>query len=501
MSKLSAIKVRNSKPKEKDYKLSDGRGLYLHVAKSGRKTWRYRYEYIGKETTYVIGEYPTISLEQARTRRTEARELVKSGLSPTAERKDQKRILIEQVELKRQAEQNTFAEIAREWIRQQDEKWSYQHSNHVLNTLQKDAFPTLGDVDVSKIEPPMILQIIRSVESRGSYEIASKVLQRINAVCRYAVQTGRAKYNPAGEMRGVLKTRKVNHRAAISKEQLPQFLLDLESGDIHNTTKLALKFLILTATRSGEVRAATWDEISFDDELWRIPAERMKMNTAHVIPLSQQALEILRTMSEYYGQDGLIFPGIKDQSKQLSENTMLYALYRLGYHSRATVHGFRATFSTIANESGFDGDVIEKALAHEERNRVRAAYHRSEYPFLPKFVGVSLFCQANEFINLGLQLLFELTGMIPAQGMVLGGIGFHLGAIKADFAQFQKAHFTGKHQNLYKERFQLLQKPLAEGSYGVMIWVGVGGDKTKGNGVIGCLLNFSAGEYAGSITV
>ena len=225
----------------------------------------------------------------------------------------------------------------------------------------------------------MILQVIRPIEKRGSLEIASKVLQRMTVVFRYAVQTGKATYNPAGDMRGVLKTKKVTHRAALSIEDMPKFLRDLSEGDIHITTKLALQFTILTAARSGEVRGATWKEIDLESKLWKIPANRMKMDTPHTIPLSRQAITIIERAGKLWGKDGFVFPGIRQGSKQLSENTMLYGLYRLGYHSRATVHGFRATFSTIANESGFDGDVIEKALAHEERNRVRAAYHRSEY--------------------------------------------------------------------------------------------------------------------------
>jgi integrase len=180
-------------------------------------------------------------------------------------------------------------------------------------------------------------------------------------------------------MKGVLKTRKVKHMTALCREELPEFLRTLSSGDIHTTTKLALQFTMLTAARSIEVRGATWDEIDLEEGLWKIPAERMKMDSPHNVPLSKQAVAVLERVSKMFGKNGFIFPGIRQGSKQLSENTMLYALYRLGYHSKATVHGFRATFSTIANESGFEGDVIEKALAHEQRNRVRAAYHRSEY--------------------------------------------------------------------------------------------------------------------------
>jgi integrase len=379
MSKLSAIKIRNAKPKENPYKLSDGKGLYFHISKSGKRTWRYRFKLAYKESMVVLGEYPVMSLEQARVARTEARQVVKDGSNPAQERRAKKQDEIAKVDAARKASKNTFEFIAQEWIEQQNERWSHDHATAVLNSLRNDAFVVLGEHPIDAITPPMILQVIRPIEKRGSLEIASKVLQRMTAVFRYAVQTGRATFNPTADMRGVLKTKKVRHRAALKLEDLPKFLQDLNTGDIHSTTKLALYFVIFTAARSGEVRGATWDEIDFDNKLWKIPAARMKMDTPHTIPLSQQAVAILKRMGTLYGQEGLIFPGIRDQTKQLSENTLLYALYRLGYHSRATVHGFRATFSTIANESGFDGDVIEKALAHEERNRVRAAYHRSEY--------------------------------------------------------------------------------------------------------------------------
>lgn len=379
MSNLTAIQVRNAKPKDRPYKLSDGRGMYLHVAKSGLKTWRYRFRIEGKESTYTLGEYPLMGLEQARLARIEAREMVKSGINPAQKKRHERQEKIDKDIINKESEKNTFKHVAFEWVDQQRERWSTDHTSAVIGTLRVDAFPEIGSLPVDTITPPQVLKILRKIEDRGSLEIARKVLQRMNAVFRYAVQTGRATYNPAADMQGVLKTRRVEHRTAISSDDLPQFLRDLTAGDIHTTTRLALQFLILTAVRSGEVRGATWDEIDLDNKLWTIPAERMKMGTPHKVPLSRQAVAILERMGILYGKAELVFPGIRDQSKQLSENTMLYALYRLGYHSRATVHGFRATFSTIANESGFAGDVIEKALAHEERNKVRAAYHRSEY--------------------------------------------------------------------------------------------------------------------------
>lgn len=379
MAKLTAIQVRSATPKDKPYKLTDALGLYLHVATSGKKTWRYRYRLAGRESTFVMGEYPQMTLEEARKGRVKAREQVKAGINPSQERKETKQETLERGKAVLQINEKCFEVVALEWISHQKERWSKAHANAVLATLEHDAFPLLRGRPVDSITPPVILELIRNIESRGALEIAQKVLQRVNAVLRYAVQTGLATSNPAADMKGVLKPRKVKHMTALDREDLPEFLRALHTADIHATTKLALKFTILTAARSGEVRGATWDEIKLEEGLWRIPAARMKMASPHNVPLSKQAVAILERMARLYSQEGLVFPGIPDNSKKLSENTMLYALYRMGYHSKATVHGFRAVFSTIANESGYNGDVIEKALAHEERNQTRAAYHRSEY--------------------------------------------------------------------------------------------------------------------------
>ncbi|WPD21620.1 MAG: tyrosine-type recombinase/integrase [Candidatus Electrothrix scaldis] len=378
MTKLTAIQIRKAKPQEKPYKLSDGQGLNFHVAVSGKKTWRYRFKLEKKESTCVLGEYPEMTLEQARKARAEAREKVKAGKNPAHERRQEKQAVIEQQKAERELTRNSFEAVAREWMQKQAERWSKGHAAAVRTTLERDAFPFFGDCQVDAITPPMVLEAVQRIEKRGALEIAHKVLQRIKAVFRYAVQTGKATYNPAADMQNVLKTRKKTHMAALSREEMPEFMRKLAQADIDITTKAALRFTILTAARSGETRGATWDEINLDTALWRIPAKRMKMDNPHNVPLSTQAVAIIEQMGRFHGKEGLVFPG-RDGVKPLSENTMLYALYRMGYHSRATVHGFRAVFSTIANESGFDGDVIEKALAHEQRNKVRAAYHRSEY--------------------------------------------------------------------------------------------------------------------------
>ena len=234
---------------------------------------------------------------------------------------------------------------------------------------------------MDKITPPMVLEVVRAIEAKGSLEVAAKTLQRIGAVFRFAIQTGRAAYNPAGDMQGALKAKKPKHHPSLTKEELPGFFRALEEGNIHQVTKAAILFTILTAARTGESRLVLWNEIDQDNQLWTVPAERMKMGSAHKVPLSCQAIAILATMHPYAtGNEGYVFPGIKNPYQPLSSNTMLYGLYDLGYKGKTTMHGFRATFSTILNEdTTFDKDVIERALGHRERNRVRAAYHRSEY--------------------------------------------------------------------------------------------------------------------------
>ena len=376
---LTDIEVRNAKPKEKPYKLTDGKGLHLHVATSGKKTWRYRFTLAGTESTYVLGKYPKLSLKDARDELAEARKQVKAGINPAGERRQEKRANIQQQAEQKALAKNSFEAIAIEWHQQKKDGWSETHAEQTLLFLQREVFPVIGPLQVDKITPPMVLQVLRDIESRGALEIARKTQQRMTSVFRYAVQTGRATFNPAGDMRGVLKARKPKNHAMIDPEELPALLQKLTAADVHTTTRLALQFTILTAARTGEVRFATWNEIDLGKRLWSIPAARMKMQQPHVVPLSTGALAILKRAKILYGDFGYIFPGIVDPAKALSENTLLYALYRIGYHSKATTHGFRALFSTVANEAGFNPDAIERQLAHQEKNAVRAAYNRGVY--------------------------------------------------------------------------------------------------------------------------
>lgn len=375
MGKLTAVQIRNAKPKGKPYKLSDGYGLFFHVAKSGKKTWRYRFKVMGTESTFVLGEYPPMGLSDAREALINARQLVKVGINPAEARKEE----IAASHKEKKAAENSFEKITLEWIDKQQGRWSPNHSAAISKSLNKNVFPEIGHLQIDSITPPQLVTLFEKIENRGALEVARKVLQRVSSIYMYAIRTGRATVNPAASLKGSLKTRKVAHHAALSLDELPEFLSRLSKAKIHITTRLGLKFLILTAARSAEVRGATWAEIDLQDKMWRIPAERMKMDLPHSVPLSEQAIEVLNQIGDTFGRGGYIFPGIRNFNKPMSQNTLLYAMHGLGYHSKATVHGFRATFSTIANENEFDGDVIEKALAHTERNRVRAAYHRSEY--------------------------------------------------------------------------------------------------------------------------
>lgn len=378
MAKLKALQVRNAKG---PCKLSDGHGLYFEITTSGVKRWLYRYKIQGKESTYILDRYPDLSLEEARRAHAEARKLVKSGRNPAKARREKKLANIEEEENEKTSRANSFHFIALEWIEQQRNGWSANHSVDVFRSLENNVFPYLGTMSVEVITPPDVLAVLRKVEARGSLEIARKVLQRTSAVFRYAIQTGRATYNPAADMKGVLKAKSVEHMPAVFDRELSQLLKDIAANQkMHITTKLALQFTAHTACRSGEVRYADWSEIDAENKEWHIPAERMKMRRAHIVPLSRQAFAILERARALFGDGGLIFPSVRDRSKPMSDNAMSKALRDMGYKGKATPHGFRSSFSSMAYEkSGFPSEVIEKSLAHEEKNKIKGAYNRAEY--------------------------------------------------------------------------------------------------------------------------
>jgi integrase len=368
---LSDIAIRNAKPAEKDVYLFDGGGMFLLIKPNGAKWWRLKYRHGGKNKLLSLGVYPETGLKQAREERDKARELLRQGVDPSTERKRDK-------QAQKANQENSFEAIAKEWHGKQAARWSPNHAARVLDSLADNVFPDLGAIPVKDVTAQDLLTTLRKVESRGAHETAARILQRCSAVFRYAIVTGRTTYNPAADLQGALTPAKVTHRAALSAADLPEFFAKLDAYQGQRQTVLALRLLVLTFVRTLELRGARWEEFDFEAAEWRIPAERMKMKEPHIVPLSRQALEVLAELRTLNGSYTLVFPGTKP-SKPISENTILYALYRMGYHSRATGHGFRATASTVLNELGHPPDVIERQLAHAPRNKVRAAYNRAQY--------------------------------------------------------------------------------------------------------------------------
>ena len=368
---LKDISIRNAKPKARIYRLFDGEGLYLEILPSGGKYWRLKYRFAGKERRLALGVYPEVSLADARDRRAQARKALAAGNDPAEIKREAKRVLTQKY-------QSTFEVVAREWHENRLSKWSPKHARKIVNRLERHVFPRIGSRPIAEISASELLSVLRNIEEHGA-EIAHRLLQVCGQVFTYAVVTQRISVNPAVSLRGALKPVVKNNHAFLKPNELPEYLKKLDAYDGAVQTKMALWLLLFTFVRTGELRGAAWSEIDFVKAEWRIPAERMKMREPHIVPLSHQAIRILKEMQPLTGDRQFVFPNQHKPSGQMSENTILYALYRMGYHSRATGHGFRSTASTVLNENGFPPDVIERQLAHSERDKVRAAYNHAQY--------------------------------------------------------------------------------------------------------------------------
>ena len=371
---LSAVECKNTTSNGAGVrKLHDGDGLYLWVFLDGRKYWRMRYWQAGKEKSLSIGVYPKVALSDARKKREELRKQLEADLDPSAERKATNL-------RKKLSAENSFEAVAREWYNKQLHTWVPHHAEDVKRRLESNIFPVLGKRPLGQIEAPELLQAIRAIETRGSYDLAHRVLQVCGQVFRYGIATGRCTRNLSTDLRGALTPHVKQHQAAVRAEELPDLLRAMakydEIGD--KQTRLAMQFLARTFVRTQELIGAEWAEFDLDNALWIIPAARMKMRAEHVVPLSRQSLGILSELKESSRGSRYVFPG-RNRDRPISNNTLLFALYRLGYKGKMTGHGFRAVASTILNEAGFKPDVIERQLAHCERNQVRGAYNRAEY--------------------------------------------------------------------------------------------------------------------------
>lgn len=375
--KLTDKTCQNAKPQKKQYKLFDGGGLFLLVKPSGAKHWRLKYYFLGTEKLLALGAYPLISLAKAREGRDVAKKLLAAQIDPVDNRRGHKRQAIRNA-------QNSFMAVALEWRNNQLDRWSTGHASGVLRKLERDVFPYIGGRPIADIDAPELLEVLRKIENRGSLEVATRVKEICGQVFRYGIATGKCKRDVAADLKGALKTKKTQHYAALDIKEMPEFLnaLRINKPRLYEQTRRGIKMLMLTFVRTGELRYAKWSEFDFKNAQWEIPAERMKMKKPHIVPLSRQVIKILKEQQEEIGHLDVewVFPNQVRPQKSMSENTILFALGRLGYKGRMTGHGFRAlAMSAIKEKLGYRHEVIDRQLAHDPKSKIDRAYDRAKF--------------------------------------------------------------------------------------------------------------------------
>ena len=370
---LTDTAIRNAKPKDKQYKLSDEKGLYLLVKKAG-KYFRLDYRFAGKRKTLAIGVYPDVTLAEAREQRDEARKLIQKGVDPSQHKRDTKNML-------QKIAANDFETIAREWFEKKRPAWAERHAYTVIRRLELNIFPWLGNRPIKLIAAPELLEVLRKIESRGAIETAHRIKQVCGQIFRYAIATGRAERDPSADLKGALTTTKPKSMAAITDpKKIGGLLRAIDGYDGHIITKCALRLAPLVFVRPGELRHAEWTEIDLENAEWKIPAYKMKMKRPHIVPLSKQSIAILMEIEPITGNGLYAFPSLRSTARPMSNNTVNAALRRMGYaKDEMTGHGFRAMASTLLHEQGWPSDVIERQLAHTEGNSVKAAYNHAQH--------------------------------------------------------------------------------------------------------------------------
>lgn len=369
---LTDAYFRAKKKAPRPYKVTDANGLYLLVQPNGSRLWRFRYRIAGQENVFAIGDYANMSLQEARQARDAARRLVKEGIHPAQHRRAARLVAADLAA-------NTFEAVAREWIEQQRNDWTPYYLNQVTSVLEQDVFKRIGGLPIREVKAAHLLAILKSVAGRGAPTIAILIRQWCSAVFRYAAATLRSENDPAAALKGAVKKPKTRHKRPLSPAEIPLLLSRIEATRSTIQVQTALKLLMLTFVRPGEIRNAEWSEFDLAGKVWRIPAGRMKMREEHVVPLSTQALALLGSLKKVSGSNPLLFPNLRDPKRSMSETTLNRCLERMGYSNVFTAHGFRSTASTLLNEMGYHPDWIEKQLAHEERDESRRSYNRATY--------------------------------------------------------------------------------------------------------------------------
>lgn len=375
--KLSDKACKAAKAKETAYKIFDGGGLFLEVMPNGSKLWRLKYRYLGKEKRISLGAYPIISLADARDGRDKAKKQLIQGIDPSGAKQAQKRDAIRNAE-------NTFKAIALEWHEKQLARWTPTHALNVMRRMEVDVFPYIGNRPIADIDAPVLLDVLRRIEARGALDVTARVKQISGQVFRYGIATGYCQRDPSADLKGALKIGKTTSYACLDIKEMPEFLDRLERNEarLFATTRRAIKILMLTFVRTGELINATWEEFDLENATWEIPGWRMKMRNPHIVPLSRQVIELLNEQKKETERFSTpwVFPSQVRPKDSISNNTILFAIGRMGYKKRMTGHGFRAlAMSNIKEKLGYRHEVVDRQLAHAHRNKIDRAYDRAQF--------------------------------------------------------------------------------------------------------------------------
>ena len=380
---LTDKQIRNAKPKEREYSLPDGGGLGLLVKITGTKTWRFRSRFNGAPFTIDFAKYPHVTLEQARKKREEYKNLLAKGIDPRKAEKDRR-------EIEKARAENTFEKVARDWHKNRLSGWKENTAKDIINRLEKDIFPEIGHLPITEVTHKQLIDTLRKIEDRGAFEIAKRLKANVARIFSYAIQYGITDKNIANDLIDILKPAPKGHFAAITPDELPEFVrtLNQNKARLYITTRIAIQLMMLTFIRTSELIEAEWTEIDLDKGVWIIPWQRMKMGkkkinpdmTNHRINLSRQAIELLNELKTITGNNQYLFPNQRAPRKPMSNGAILMALKRMGYHGRMTGHGFRSlAASTLEEKLEYRREVIDRQLAHKQTNKIQAAYFRADF--------------------------------------------------------------------------------------------------------------------------
>lgn len=368
---LTVKQIDAARPAEKPYRLADAGGLFLYVPPSGKKVWRMRYRFDGKEQTLVIGPYPEISLTEARAKQSEAKMKLLAGVDPAEQKQAIKKKEKEELA-------DTFGEIFREWHAHKSKVWSKGYADEMMSMFSDDILPIIGHLKMDDVEPMVLLKVIRLFEDRGAMERADKARRRCGEVFSYAIVTGRARYNPSRDLAGAMRGYRKKNYPFLPMHRIHEFQSALNAYGGWIVTKIATQILHYTAMRTIELRSLVWTGIDYENRLISVDPEVMKGRKLHVIPMSEQVIELFRFLQNITGQYELCFPGRNDRKKPISENAILGVIRNIGYEGQTSGHGFRHQFSTVLNEKHWNSDAIEMQLAHVSGG-TRSVYNHAAY--------------------------------------------------------------------------------------------------------------------------